>query len=121
MPSPDYELIRSRLTLTRDRQRITLRSAAEMTGVSAATLSRFERGTANPDLSTLNKLIDWLELDPAEVFGGADPSDDLQGTPDQVTRLLQADRQLDANTAHALSSLFRSAYDGFTDQRRRDT
>jgi transcriptional regulator with XRE-family HTH domain len=121
MPSPDYELIRSRLTQTRERQRITLRRAAEITGVSAATLSRFERGAANPDLPTIDKLIDWLELDRAEVFAGRNSEHDQLKTPDQVARILRSDRNLDTNTARALSSLFRAAYDGFAERRQRDS
>jgi transcriptional regulator with XRE-family HTH domain len=112
---PDYQLIRDRLTQTRTRQRITLRQAAHKTGISAATISRFERGAQNPDLPTLNKLIDWLELDRSAVF--APPKKGKQpepATPDQVAVLLRADRNLDPGTARALSNLFKSAYDEFS-------
>jgi transcriptional regulator with XRE-family HTH domain len=112
---PDYQLVRDRLIQTRTRNRITLRQAGQKIGVSAATLSRFERGAGNPDLPTLNSLIEWLELDRSAVFAPTkkgrtrDP-----GTPEQVAVLLRADRNLDAGTAQALSNLFKTAYQEFS-------
>jgi transcriptional regulator with XRE-family HTH domain len=115
LPDPDYQLVRERLVQTRRRQNVTLRQAAQRTGISAATLSRFERGAGNPDLPTIDKLISWLELDRAAVFapsgrGKARPAN----TPDQVAVLLRADPKLDRGTAQALSRLFKSAYSEFS-------
>jgi len=45
-----------------------VRAAAEEIGVSAATLSRVERGNM-PDLETFAKLCKWLDVDPAEYLG----------------------------------------------------
>lgn len=111
MAEPDYQLIRDRLIKTRKRTRITLRQAGQKIGVSAATLSRFERGAGNPDLPTIDRLIDWLELDRSAVF--APPAKGTRrdpGTPEQVEVLLRADRNLDPGTAMALSNLFKAAY-----------
>jgi transcriptional regulator with XRE-family HTH domain len=115
LPDPDYQLVRERLVQTRRRQNVTLRQAAQKTGISAATLSRFERGAGNPDLPTIDKLISWLELDRAAVFvpsgrGKERPTN----TPDQVAVLLRADPKLDRGTAQALSRLFKSAYSEFS-------
>jgi len=111
LADPDYQLIRDRLVQTRERNRITLRQAGQMVGVSAATLSRFERGAGNPDLPTLDRLIEWLGLDRAAVFAPAKKGKKKDpGTPEQVAVLLRADRNLDAGTAQALSSLFKAAY-----------
>ena len=115
MPDPDYQLVRERLAQTRNRQRITLRQAAQKTGVSAATLSRFERSAGNPDLPTIDKLIDWLELDRAAVFAPSKRGKQRKpATPDQVAVLLRADPTLDPGTAQALSNLFKSAYTEFS-------
>lgn len=115
MAEPDYQLVRDRLIQTRKRNRITLRQAGQRVGVSAATLSRFERGAGNPDLPTLNSLIDWLELDRSAVFAPKNKGDKSDaGTPDQVEVLLRADRNLDAGTAQALSNLFKAAYQEFS-------
>jgi transcriptional regulator with XRE-family HTH domain len=115
LPDPDYQLVRERLAQTRNRQRITLRQAAQKTGISAATLSRFERGAGNPDLPTIDKLIDWLELDRAAVFAPSKRGKQRKpATPDQVAVLLRADPKLDPGTAQALSNLFKSAYAEFS-------
>lgn len=44
-----------------------LRETAAEIGVSAATLSRIERGHM-PDLDTFGKLCRWLDVDPADVL-----------------------------------------------------
>jgi hypothetical protein len=50
-----------------------IRAAAKEIGVSAATLSRVERGHL-PDSRRLGMICDWLELDPGEVIGtGSSP------------------------------------------------
>jgi transcriptional regulator with XRE-family HTH domain len=115
LSDPDYRLVRERLALTRKRQRITLRQAAQKVGISAATLSRFERGAGNPDLPTIDRLIDWLELDRAAVFAPSKAGRQrVPATPDQVAVLLRADPKLDPSTAQALSNLFKSAYAEFS-------
>lgn len=47
-------------------QRIDVRSAAQETGLSAATISRVARGSP-PDVQSLATLLAWLQL-PFEVF-----------------------------------------------------
>jgi transcriptional regulator with XRE-family HTH domain len=44
-----------------------IREVAAEIGISAATLSRVERGHL-PDLTTFNKVCDWLGIDPGEVL-----------------------------------------------------
>lgn len=41
---------------------------AKQIGVSAATLSRVERGLM-PDLDTFSRICRWLKVDPAEILG----------------------------------------------------
>ena len=48
-----------------------IRMVADEIGVSAATLSRVERGLM-PDLETFGKICRWLKVDPAEVLGVTD-------------------------------------------------
>jgi transcriptional regulator with XRE-family HTH domain len=114
VPEPQYQLVRDRLIKTRARQHLTLREAAEKAGVSAATLSRFERGASNPDLPTVDRLIDWLELDRSAVFAPAPRRAREKTLPDQVAVMLRADRNLDPGIAQALSKVFKTAYDEFT-------
>lgn len=45
-----------------------MRAAAAQIGVSAATLSRVERGHV-PDIGTFRKICEWLQVDPNEFLG----------------------------------------------------
>lgn len=45
-----------------------VRAAAAKIGVSAATLSRVERGHV-PDIGTFRKICEWLQVDPNEFLG----------------------------------------------------
>lgn len=110
--TPDFELVRRRLAQARKRRTLSLRAVAEATDISAATLSRFEGHKGNPDLDTLSKLVDWLELDPAAVFRA--PLSEPVDTPEMVEVHLRADPKLDPRTAQALAEGFRSMYDLFT-------
>ncbi len=112
MPStagPDYALVRSRLSQIRKREGMSLRAVAEATDISAATLSRFETGKGNPDLATLNKLVDWMDLSRGAVYG-ARPEQPL-GTMEAVEVHLRADPRLDPRTADALVQGFRMMYE----------
>jgi transcriptional regulator with XRE-family HTH domain len=111
--NPNYDLVRERLKRTRQQRDLTLREAEQETKVGAATLSRIERGATTPDNATLDKLIDWLELDRNHVYNAA-PSD-ADSTPEAVTALLRADPQLDSKTVKALGAIFETAYAQFTD------
>jgi transcriptional regulator with XRE-family HTH domain len=46
------------------RGRTSLATTAEETGISTATLSRLERGSFDPDVSTLLKVCDWIGVGP---------------------------------------------------------
>jgi transcriptional regulator with XRE-family HTH domain len=111
---PDFELVRARLSQARKdpSHGLSLRAVAEATGISAATLSRFESGKGNPDIDTLSKLVDWLELDRADVFSA--PVRQPMDTPGFVEVHLRADPKLDVRTAQALAEGFRIMYERLT-------
>ena len=112
MVGPDYALVRSRLSQVRKHNGMSLRAVAEATGISAATLSRFESSKGNPDLATLDKLADWLQLSRSEVFQAA--REESLGTMGAIEVLLRADPKLDPRTAQALVEGFRIMYERFT-------
>lgn len=98
---------------TRARRRelgVGLREAAEQIGISAATLSRVERGDHLPDRDNLFRLTRWLE-------GAADrrdvPEPHAPGVPtmEAVELHLRADPGLTADDADALARMLRLAYD----------
>jgi transcriptional regulator with XRE-family HTH domain len=92
-----------------------LREVAEEIEVSPSTLSRLERGTGTPDLTTVNKLIRWLELDRDAVFGVRTKNEE-RTTPASVEVLLRADRNLDPKTAKTLAKIFKTAYEELASQ-----
>ena len=123
---------------------LTLEQAAREIGVSAATLSRWERGgirgrtlqegvapesgrgPREPDVRTLTALARWLrvsfdsmlEVDPLADDKNArnllGTNDDSRSTPEVVEAHLRADRNLEPDTAAALARMFRVAYEQFT-------
>jgi len=94
-----------------------VREAARAAGVSAATLSRLERGVsaALPDLGTIKKLAAWLEVSVDELLGSKRPSRKLKppvaSTPEVVEVHLRADKNLTPQTARALANMFKALYD----------
>jgi transcriptional regulator with XRE-family HTH domain len=103
---------------------LSLRDVADETQVSASTLSRIENGTGKPDADNIARLTRWLDMPMERVMGGRkgeDGSDTApvvyfphEATPDIVEAHLRADRNLNPETAKALSELFRVAYAQFS-------
>jgi transcriptional regulator with XRE-family HTH domain len=103
-----------------------LREVAEEIGeVSASTLSRIETGKT-PDLDTFLRLCDWLGIQPndlvASQMAGRPLVDSKQlpvpgdmSTPGIVEAHLRADKELDPETAEALSQMIRAAYKAVVD------
>lgn len=111
--NPNYELVSQRLRLARKQRNLSLRDVEREIKVSPSTLSRIERGAA-PDLATLNKLIDWLEIDRSAVFHSrpAEP----KSVPRKVEVLLRADKNIDPKTATTLAKIFETAYKEMTNK-----
>ncbi len=102
---------------------LSLRDVADETGVSASTLSRIENGTGKPDADNIARLTGWLQMPMERVMGAgsADGAEEApvvyfphEATPDIVEAHLRADRNLNPETAKALSELFRVAYAQFS-------
>jgi transcriptional regulator with XRE-family HTH domain len=103
---------------------LSLRDVADETGVSASTLSRIENGTGKPDADNIARLTGWLDMPMERVMGGRKSEDGTEAapvvyfpheaTPDIVEAHLRADRNLNPETAKALSELFRVAYAQFS-------
>ena len=109
----------------REEAGLSLRDVANETQVSASTLSRIENGTGKPDADNIARLTAWLDMPMERIMSGrADAGDDdaakavvyfpHEATPDIVEAHLRADRNLSAETAKALSELFRVAYQQFS-------
>jgi Helix-turn-helix. len=107
----------------RDQEGLSLRDAAQETGVSASTLSRIENGAGKPDADNIARLTTWLDMPIERVMsrgnlGVGDPKPVIyyphESTPEVVEAHLRADRHLTPETAKALSELFRVAYTQFS-------
>jgi len=107
----------------REELELSLRDVADQTSVSASTLSRIENGTGKPDADNIARLTNWLDVPLERILsgGGQDRSAvkavvyfPHESTPEIVEAHLRADRNLTAETADALSELFRVAYSQFS-------
>lgn len=97
-----------------------VRAAATASGVSAATLSRLERGVSPnlPDTGTLAKLANWLGTSVNDLLatGGKQPvGHELEATTPEVVEVhLRADKNLAPETADALAKMFKVLYENAT-------
>jgi transcriptional regulator with XRE-family HTH domain len=101
---------------------ISLRDVADLTDVSASTLSRIENGTGKPDADNIARLTSWLDMPVDRVMKKQGTSENVEAvvyypheaTPEIVEAHLRADKNLTPETAKALSELFRVAYGQFS-------
>ena len=107
----------------REELNLSLRDVADVTQVSASTLSRIENGTGKPDADNIARLTNWLDMPVDRVMkknNGNEESIEAvvyyphEATPEIVEAHLRADRNLSPETAKALSELFRVAYAQFS-------
>lgn len=108
----------------RETLEMSLRDVADVTGVSASTLSRIENGTGRPDADNIARLSQWLDMPVDRLIRGNEEAVEPmiyyphEPTPEIVEAHLRADRKLSPETAEALSELFRVAYQQFSKQRK---
>jgi transcriptional regulator with XRE-family HTH domain len=105
----------------REELRLSLRDVADVTDVSASTLSRIENGTGRPDADNIARLTQWLDMPVDRLMtkhGGNDVEPVIyyphEATTDIIEAHLRADKNLTPETAKALSELFRVAYQQFS-------
>jgi transcriptional regulator with XRE-family HTH domain len=91
---------------------ISLRAAAVEAGVSAATLSRVERGDYMPERDNLFRLLRWVGAPAAaEPDGPAEPHPPGAATMEAIELHLRADKDLSAADAETIAQMVRLAYD----------
>lgn len=102
---------------------LSLRDVADVTLVSASTLSRIENGTGKPDADNIARIMSWLDMPIDRVvkmhnseMNAVEPVIYYphEATPEIVEAHLRADKNLSPETAKALSELFRVAYAQFS-------
>ncbi len=105
----------------REELKLSLRDVADLTDVSASTLSRIENGTGRPDTDNIARLTQWLDM-PVDRLMTRNTADKVEPviyyphekTTDIIEAHLRADKNLTPETAKALSELFRVAYQQFS-------
>lgn len=90
--------------LRRQRGNRGVREVAGEVGISAATLSRVERGNV-PDLETFAKICKWLEIDPAEILGLDVHRADLQRQRLDATVHFRMEQATSPELAEALADM----------------
>ena len=105
----------------REELKLSLRDVADVTNVSASTLSRIENGTGKPDADNIARLTNWLDMPVDRVMKNRTQEEveavvyyPHEATPEIVEAHLRADKYLSPETAKALSELFRVAYSQFS-------
>ena len=86
---------------------VGIRAAAQVVGISPATLSRVERGFL-PDLATFAKVCQWLEISPGEVLG-VGPTKEETALP-RVAVHFKKEAALAPETARALAQMVLAAH-----------
>lgn len=99
----------ARLSARRRELGINLRVAAAEVGVSAATLSRVERGDHLPERDNLFKLLAWLGLSGGEP--STEPHPPGAATMEAIELHLRADSELSAADAETIAQMVRLAYE----------
>lgn len=116
----DAAELATRVRAKRKAEKLSLRAAAKMLGMSAATISRVESGDHLPERDHLLLLADWAGLPLGEksrqrrneLVHGDDAS-----TVEAVELHLRADKDLKADDAEILVQLVRTAYDQMSKRR----
>src|ERR1043165_2831508 len=72
----------------RERLKMSLRDVADITQVSASTLSRIENGTGRPDTDNIARITQWLDMPVDRLMRHADDVEPVinyphEGTPDR--------------------------------------
>src|SRR5829696_7535795 len=107
----DASELATRLKARRRERAISLRAAAAEAGVSAATLSRVERGDYLPERDNLFRLLRWVGAPEAEPTGPAEPHPPGAATMEAIELHLRADKDLTPDDADTIAQMVRLAYE----------
>jgi len=106
--APEFKKLGEMLIIKRGTNGI--RSAAEEAGVSAATLSRIERGYT-ADIATLKKVCDWLGVELSEILGGGEAQIKSKEKTSSPMFHFRKNQTIAPRTAQALAQLILAAQD----------
>ena len=90
----------------RNRRGMSLRDAANDTGIPLNTLARVEKGHV-PDLPKFKRLVEWCGADVQQFF---ETPEKTSATTDLIAEHLHADRNLPAEAADQIAGIVRELY-----------
>ena len=111
--APEFKKLGEMLVIKRGTSGI--RSVAEEVGVSAATLSRIERGYTADD-ATLKKVCDWLGVELSEILEGGEVQSKSAVKSARALVHFRKDQAVAPKTANALAQLILAAQDQMSAQ-----
>jgi transcriptional regulator with XRE-family HTH domain len=103
----DIDTLKTRVRLHREELALSLRAAADQSGVPFNTLARVEKGDL-PDLANFRRIVEWLGL-PPEVFFQP-PRLRTENTPEVIAHHLRRDPNLTDEAAGHIAGLVRELY-----------
>lgn len=115
--SKAVKILAPALKAWRKAEKLSLRRAAGLIGVTASTLSRIENEKGSPDADTVAAVAGYLKIPVERVLCDA-PDAPVAYYPDEslpeiVTAHLEKDENLTSENAARLSEIFRTAYHEF--------
>jgi transcriptional regulator with XRE-family HTH domain len=113
----DAEGFYAALDSERQSRRLTWKQVAKEAEVAASTLTRMGQGR-RPDVDGLAALASWAKIDVQAFYR---PNQENRGKSEsltQITALLRADKNLSGDSARALETMLKTAYEHM--RKRRD-
>ena len=112
-PAVDAMQLATRVRAKRESEDLSLRAAAKVLGMSAATISRVESGEHLPERDHLLRLADWSGL-PLDAVNRTRRRHEVHAedanTVEAIELHLRADKDLEPKDAEILVQLVRTAY-----------
>ncbi|MCG8607573.1 hypothetical protein MJD09_21640 [bacterium] len=112
----DVEAFYSALDAQRQAKKKTWKRVATEAGIAASTLTRMGQGK-RPDVDGLAALSSWSGLNVNDFVLPQSPNPEDAEPLTKITALLRADRNLSGDSAKALESMLKSAYENLRDRR----
>ncbi len=103
----DIDAVKARVRQHRKELGLSLRAAADQSGVPFNTLARVEKGYL-PDLANFRRIVEWLGLPPELFF--QPPRIRTENTPEIIAHHLRRDPNLTDTAAQHIAALVRELY-----------
>jgi transcriptional regulator with XRE-family HTH domain len=104
------------LDARRNRQKLSWRELAKELGLSSSIFTRLAQGRA-PELSSYRKMTDWLGVGMDDFTERERPSvEQSEDTVEAIAAYLRADKALKPESAQAIETIVRAAYEEMADR-----